>query len=76
MYKWINLRNWYSYRNITIWNSFLIWNTFNQRHLEDCCDDHFASMTSYMDIGDAFVIAYAVTGMYKLKVEIRKKKLT
>lgn len=37
---------------------------FNQRHLEDCCDDHFASMTSYMDIGDAFVIAYAVTGMH------------
>jgi len=32
-----------------------------ERHLEDCCDDHFASMTSYMDIGDAFVIAYAVT---------------
>jgi len=32
-----------------------------ERHLQDFCVDHFASMTSYIDIGDAFIVVYAIT---------------
>jgi len=47
-----------------------------ERHLLDCChDDQFANLKSYISIGDAFIVAYAVTdaGTFETAKEVVEK---
>ena len=47
-----------------------------ERHLIDCCHDaQFANVRSYIGIGNAFIVAYAVTdaGTFETAKEILEK---